>query len=335
MRKKLKITVYSFLGLFVLCFLLIFYIFRPSANLEEYSEFRIKNQSTKTSEKGQLKITYLGVATLLMDDGETQILSDGFVSRPSLLKVGFGKIGSDTTLVKSVIADLRINRLKGIFTAHSHYDHAMDAPYFAKYTEALLYGSESTLNIGRGAGLSEDKLKLFEPGTVQQLGNFRITVLKSKHTPPLTFPKEDDTGKSIHGPLKQPASRKDFVEGGAYDLLIEHGSHKLYVKASTNFSEHALDSVRADILFLGVATLSKQDSTFQNDYYKNTVETLKPKILIPIHWDNFFKPLSEGLIPYPKLADDVKKDFDFLIGKTRGDGTAFRIMMAYDSFIIF
>ncbi len=34
-------------------------------------------------------VTWLGVTTLLFDDGETQILIDGFFSRPSLACVGW------------------------------------------------------------------------------------------------------------------------------------------------------------------------------------------------------------------------------------------------------
>lgn len=336
MNKKLKRWVLGITISFVLCLLLIiFYLFLPSANLEDYAGYRFKDSSPANLKKGQLKITYLGVATLLIDDGETQILTDGFVSRPSLLSVGFGKIGSDTILVKSVIKELFITRLKGIFTAHSHYDHALDAPYFAKFTTAILHGSESTLNIGRGAGLRENLMKIYEPGRTQIIGKFKITVLKSKHTPPLSFPKEDDEGKLISSPLRQPAKRRDFAEGGAYDFLIEHGEHSIYIKASTNYLEHMLDSVKADILFLGVATLSKQDTSFQRNYYLNTVGSLKPKLLIPIHWDNFFKPLSKELIPYPKIADDVKRDFDFLIKNTRRDNIELKLIQGYESVVVF
>lgn len=310
-------------------------LFRPSARLAAYSDYRFKNNPTNILKKGQVKITYLGVATLLIDDGETQILTDGFVTRPSLFKVGFKKIGSDTALVRSVAKKLQMTRLKAIFTAHSHYDHAIDAPYFAKFTNAKLYGSESTLNIGRGAGLQEDRMKVYEPGHSEIIGKFKVTVVESKHTPPLSFPKEENEGKIISGPLKQPAKRHDFVEGGAYDFLIELGEHAIYIKASTNYIEHTLDSVKADLLFLGIATLSKQDTAFQRKYYLNTVGSLKPGLVIPIHWDNFFKPLSKDLVPYPTIADNVKRDFDFLIEKTRRDKIELKLMQGYENVVVF
>ena len=44
---------------------------------------------------GPLGVTFLGVSTLLFDDGASAILFDGFFSRPSLLRVGLGRIAPD------------------------------------------------------------------------------------------------------------------------------------------------------------------------------------------------------------------------------------------------
>ena len=33
--------------------------------------------------RGDVRVTFLGVSTLLFDDGETRIMTDGFFSRPS------------------------------------------------------------------------------------------------------------------------------------------------------------------------------------------------------------------------------------------------------------
>ena len=39
-----------------------------------------------------LSVTWMGVATLLIDDGSSALMTDGFFSRPSLGRVGAGKL---------------------------------------------------------------------------------------------------------------------------------------------------------------------------------------------------------------------------------------------------
>ena len=45
--------------------------------------------------RGELSVTFLGVATLLITDGQTSLMTDGFFSRPPLAKVLLGRIGPD------------------------------------------------------------------------------------------------------------------------------------------------------------------------------------------------------------------------------------------------
>ena len=58
----------------------------PPGPLEQYRNYLLP-QSDEEPKNGSVKVTFLGVTTLLFDDGETQIMTDGFFSRPSLLQV--------------------------------------------------------------------------------------------------------------------------------------------------------------------------------------------------------------------------------------------------------
>jgi L-ascorbate metabolism protein UlaG (beta-lactamase superfamily) len=107
-------------------------------------------------ENGRLKVTFFGTSTLLFDDGVSQIIVDGFFSRPKTGKVAFGKIRSNEKVIRAMIAKYQLHRLKAIFVCHSHYDHALDAPLLSQLTGAKLYGSYSTLNLGKGENLSEN-----------------------------------------------------------------------------------------------------------------------------------------------------------------------------------
>ena len=155
---------------------------KPSGDIDRYSTYYVNDTSAPTD--GTVKVTSLGTTSLLFDDGETQLLTDGFITRPSLRQVTTSKIATDTGLVDATLAQLHVDRLKALFVVHTHYDHAFDSAYIAKHTGAPLYGSPSALNIGRGGGLRDDQMVLYQPRNPLHYCNFTETDLNSRHTPP-------------------------------------------------------------------------------------------------------------------------------------------------------
>jgi L-ascorbate metabolism protein UlaG (beta-lactamase superfamily) len=318
---------------------LLYYKLQPSADMHHFEKYFAQNEIDSAIKPGQVKVTFFGTSTLLFDDGETQLLIDGFFSRPGFYDVVLGEVKSDTSLIRSMMADHHINRLKAIFTSHSHYDHAMDAPFVASLTGATVYGSSSTLNICKGANLPEAQTSLFEPGKEIALGKFGVTVIKSKHSPPFTLLGKtnatDPRHPDITEPLKQPAKVDDYIEGGAYDFYVRYEGHAALVKASTNYIPGALTQYPADVIFLGAALLGVQADTFQNNYYLNTVQAINAKTVIPVHWDNFTKPLSQPLEALPNLSDDMEKGLNFLVRSTAKDGRTFKILGGSSSIVLF
>jgi L-ascorbate metabolism protein UlaG (beta-lactamase superfamily) len=295
--------------------------------LAQYRDYLLKGNAPEPKD-GAVKVTFLGTTTLLFDDGETQLMVDGFFSRPPLFKVLAGKIETDTKVVDAALKRAGVERLKAIFVAHSHYDHALDAPYVVQKTKATLHGSASTLNIGRGGDLREEQMVLFEVGKEYTVGKFAVTVLKSKHSPPIPGI-NDDLGQTIDKPLKQPASFREYKEGGAYDFLIKRGGKAVLVNIGANYIEGALDKVRADVYFLSVGGLGMQTRAFQNAFYDQTVKKVRPQLVIPIHWDHFLLPLDDRLT----LMGDPA--FEFLIGRLKADGIRFGIMQGFQSVELF
>lgn len=334
LQKISKLGFYLFLILFYSnCFL------RPSGNLTNYDSYFPHSSGTSSIPKGKVRATFLGTSSILLDDGETQILTDGFFSRPSLWKTAFSKIESDPLTVLSVIERAKINRLKAIFVCHSHYDHVMDAPFVAKQTKAKLYGSSSTLNVGTGAGLNQDQMQKFVLGKPISIGKFTVTVLESKHTPPFHILGKtnatDPNHPNIETPLIQPVKAMEFIEGGTFDFFIQHGKNRILIKSSTNFVKGTLDNFNADVLFLGIAQISLQPVSFQDEYYKQTIEILKPKLIIPIHWDNFFKPLSEPLEPNLKLGDDFDANMKSILKRSEGQKLEIKLLQGFETIDLF
>jgi L-ascorbate metabolism protein UlaG (beta-lactamase superfamily) len=117
-----------------------------------------------------LRVTFLGVSSLLLDDGQTAVLTDGFFTRPPGRVVFFGRIAPDPDLVARSLERAGISKLAAVIALHSHYDQVLDSPEVARRTGAILVGSASTANVGRGWGLPEDRLHIVRDGELLQFG---------------------------------------------------------------------------------------------------------------------------------------------------------------------
>lgn len=131
-----------------------------------------------------VSVTWLGITTLLFDDGETQIIVDGTFTRLSALRLlSFMPVSSDIATINQAIAAFKLDRLAAIVPVHSHFDHAMDAGRVANRTNALVLGSESTANIARGADVPVDQYQTLADGESRQFGEFSVRLLLSNHAP--------------------------------------------------------------------------------------------------------------------------------------------------------
>lgn len=74
-----------------------------------------------------------------------------------------------------------------------------------------------------------------------------------------------------------------------------------------------LRNLQVDTLFLGIAQLSRQSKEFQQHYLDQTLRSLKHKVVMPIHWDNFFQPIDQPLEFLPYLADHTEQSLKILI----------------------
>ncbi|MCQ2508711.1 MAG: MBL fold metallo-hydrolase, partial [Dorea sp.] len=251
--------------------------------VENYPEYIVKKNEELREEKHGLKITSLGVTSLLFDDGETKILFDGMVTRPGLLKTFFCRLDSKKNLVEYLAERFHMQDLKAIFVSHTHYDHILDVPNFAKLSGADVYGSKSTLNVVYGNGVKKEHCHLFLPDSTFTIGDFKIKVLKSIHSKPGFY--NNDLGKEVEKPLKFPAKMKEMPEGGSYDFYIEHRGLKLLIRPSCNYIVDSLDDYQADVLFLGIGGLFKLSDEEKEEFYKETVGKVKPSLFGPVHWD--------------------------------------------------
>ncbi len=275
---------FNFLSL-VLIILLWPFCTACNTNMNLYNSMLI---SEEASSGDALTVTWLGTAGVLISDGQTALLIDPYVSRFGITKVFFQRpLAPDKELIRKWAEKLGKKNIRAVIVSHSHFDHSLDAPYFAREAGAPLLGTESTLNVGRGAGLREDELMLVKPGQPITIGRFTVRFIESVHGP--VFGRIPYSGV-IEKPLVPPAKAKDYMLGGVFGILISHPSGSILHHGSAGFIPGMYDGVRADVVFLGIA-----GSGGTGEYLKEVPVRVKAKIVIPLHFDNFFKPLEDGM----------------------------------------
>ncbi len=266
-------------------------------------------------------VTWLGISTLLFDDGDTQILIDGTFTRIRPTDIApLQTISSDVAAINYALSKYRIDRLAAIVPAHSHFDHAMDIGYIANRTSAVILGSQSTANIAKGADVPVDQYQTLADGETRQFGNFTITLLESRHAPIGTDGEAWFPG-SIDSPLRQPAHVSAWREGVTWSILIGHPRGTTLIKGSAGFIAEKLQGVTADVAILGIAGLAGLGREYVDDYWQETIVATGVKRLIAVHFDDFTAPFGE-IVLFPKLADDVIKTagwLDKLIAAEEGD----------------
>ena len=247
--------------------------------------------------------TWLGVTTLLFDDGDTQILVDGFITRPTLFESLTGRpVTSDAPMVNYVMNEFGMRRLAAIIPVHSHYDHAMDIGAIANRSSASILGSESTANIARGYSVPEDQIVVVEAGAHYEFGDFVVTLIPSAHAP-IGFRGEAPLAGTVDEPLELPAPITAWREGGSYSIVISHPQGTTLVQGSAGYREGALDAVRTDVVMLGVGLLESLGRDYAERYWQALVTSTGAKRVFPVHFDDQTRPFGEIELP-PTLIDN-------------------------------
>lgn len=268
------------------------------------SEMGWPNAAVETERDVVVTVTWLGISSLLFDDGETQILIDGTFTRVSPWQVALPlPISSDVAAINYALTTFRINRLAAIVPVHSHFDHAMDAGFVANRTTAVVLGSESTANIVRGAEVPVDQYQILASGEMRQFGDFKIRLVTSRHAP--IGPREQEwfTG-TIDEPLTQPARASAWKTGVTWSVFIEHPRGSSLIQASGGFIEGRLHEESADVVLLGIGSLAGLGEKYVQTYWNETVIATGARRVIAIHHDDYTAPFGTTIL-FPKIADDA------------------------------
>jgi L-ascorbate metabolism protein UlaG (beta-lactamase superfamily) len=263
----------------------------------------------------------MGVSTLLIDDGNSAVLTDGFFSRPSLVEVAARKLTPSIPRIEAALSRAGIRRLDAVLPVHTHYDHALDSAVVAQRTGACVVGGQSAANIARGQSFSEDRIVMATPGTAIELGAFEVTLINSHHCPPDRYP------GVITAPLVPPARASAYRCGETWSTLIAHrpSGRRMLIQGSAGFVPGALAGRHAEVTYLGIGQLGLQPELYIRTYWNETVRAVGARRVVLIHWDDFFRPLTEPLRALPYAGDDLDVTMRVLTALAERDGVALHL----------
>jgi L-ascorbate metabolism protein UlaG (beta-lactamase superfamily) len=219
---------------------------------------------------------WLGVAGIELKDNRQTLLIDPFLSHPSIRYLFFGQVNPNRKLIKE-----KIEQAENILVTHAHYDHLMDVPQIAINTGACVYGSANTCQLLKILGAREEKTRLIRVGEKFFLGNIEINVLAARH-PYLLFFSPGALG-SVH---KQYLRLRDYRMDDCYSFFIKFKALKVLVWSSISTQ----GAIPADVLLL--RAVAKQD------WYREMLEKVQPKLVIPTHWDDMFRGVEKPIRPF-------------------------------------
>lgn len=260
----------------------------------------------------EFEVRFYGTSSLaFVEQGEAFVL-DGFLTRPSLSKVAFKRLEADKALIEQMFDESGITSVSAVMTAHSHYDHAMDAPSIVRRFGGEVWGSASTMNIARAEGLLQRRL--VKAGDHLEAGGLTVRVFGSGHSPGGMA--MDD----IADGFRVPAKAKDYRYGGGFGLHLTRGHCRMLVIPSSGLPDLGLKDHPADVIFLSIAQLGLQEEGYVRRYYDATVRASGAKLVVPIHWDDFTRPLSQPLRPLPYVVERADKGMASIAALARSDG---------------
>lgn len=255
---------------------------------------------------GAVTATWLGATTILFDDGQTQLLIDSYLTRPTLVDLLLGRpIQSDAATVNAVLYEQSVTRLAAIITTHTHFDHALDLGAVANRTEAIVLGSPSAARIARGAGVPETQISIVTDAAIREFGEFSVRLVPSAHSAfgwrgsvPLAGP--------IETPLRTPAPAQAFRAGNSFSIVVSHPAGTSIVQSTTGETNGALSDVDADVVFLGTAMLSGFGRPYAQRYWNELVTSTGATRVFPIHFDDYTKS-PKAPESFPKVLDNFAR----------------------------
>ena len=250
-----------------------------------------------------LTVTWTGVAGLAIRTSDKVILVDPYVSRHSKREVVLSRLSPKEERVRAFLRGF--DRVDHILVGHSHYDHVLDVPLIAKLTGAKVVGSESTANLLRACGIPESQIAVARGKDHLDLGGVSVEIAEAIHGRSLLgvpFPCEIAPGIGL------PARSSKLKHGRVLQFVIHAEGCRIFQSGSAAFVEPNVRGLEADVAFVSLPWWRSCER-----FIPGLLGTLKPKLVVPIHYDDMFSSAPTGLksLPWSDTVEFAQEVFRF------------------------
>lgn len=234
-----------------------------------------------------LEIEWLGVSGYRLSYEGVSLLIDPYLSRVGLRAL---------LLRRAVRPDVSMldrygtvdEPVVGVLVGHTHFDHAVDAPALARRYGCNAYGSASLAQLMRLHGLGAQAVEV-TPRAAYELGPFVVRFVPSRHSKLIL-------GRRVPFDGELSCDHLDGLWPGAYrcgqvwGIRIEVAGTSLYHQGSADLDDEALGVEPVDVFLAGVAGRGVTPR-----YWERVLGRLDPRVVVPTHYDNFFRPLGHEM----------------------------------------
>lgn len=228
-----------------------------------------------------LTLTWFGTAGFRLAYQDTVIWIDPYVTR-----LRFGELVRRRVVPPSEDAVATwIDRADAVLVGHTHFDHALDVPAIARRFGCPVYGSASLEHLMGLSGQAE-RTTVVEPHRDYEVGPFRFHFVPSIHSRlqlGLGIPYSGELTCEHLDELTPQAYRCGQVMG----IFVEVAGVSLYHQGSADLLENEIKDRGVDLFLCGAS-----GRRFTSRYVERIVRALDPKMIIPTHYDDFFRPLG-------------------------------------------
>jgi L-ascorbate metabolism protein UlaG (beta-lactamase superfamily) len=243
-----------------------------------------------------IKVRWMGAAGVEITTAGRTVLIDPYLTRARKHKIFFSRPLPDAGAVARYLMNLQ-HRPDVITVGHTHLDHALDVPEFAGRVSCPVFGSRSLDTLLALHG-QKTRVRVCENAVETAVADgLRVTMIPSVHGL-AAFGRVSCPGE-IDQNLVPPLKARDYRHGRVFMPKIVLNDTVFLHAGTANFVEHELEGQACDVLFLCVPGWK-----YIPGYPEELLDMVKPEIVIPIHFDDFTRPVkSKAALPRLPFLD--------------------------------
>jgi L-ascorbate metabolism protein UlaG (beta-lactamase superfamily) len=243
-----------------------------------------------------VNVRWLGTAGVELIHNGQAILIDPYLSRPSIWDILFTPLLPRKDIIEWYLGSIE-GKVRAVVVGHTHFDHALDIPEIAHRLDCTILGGISLDALLDISGLP-GKTTICHPQEQIVLSD-KATLIMIPSVHGLVITRLLHLKGNIDRALRPPLRANQYRLGDMFALKITIGGVVFLHIGSAGFLGNELEGHRCDVLFLCVAGWKSSAG-----YPERVIEIAQPSCVVPIHFDNFSKPLFPGQeCPVMKFAD--------------------------------